>query len=274
MDRYNKIGLRAFQPSPPPMGAPAHTKKLSPGVYTLDSNRQGLYFRRMNLQNDEILELDDPIYRQVVEEMEQFWSRDMRAAFNRYKLMYKRGILLHGLPGTGKTCTIRRVMDQVVEKGGIALFNPEISWVPDAVEMIRLIEKETNHVLIVLEELEEILRRDEHGLLTLLDGQDQFDDVVYIGTTNYLRKIPDRIKRRPSRFCTVLESGFPNETARRQFIEHKLHPDDKGKVDIDFWVKETEGMTIDQLKDLVVQVLCFQKPLAVAIEAVKYFDYQ
>ena len=93
----------------------------------------------------------------------------------------------------------------------------------------------------------------------MLDGEMQVDNIVYVATTNYINKIPPRIKDRPSRFATVIEVGLPTPDVRRIFIENKTFPDEN--VDLDLWVKLTEGLTIDQIKDLIISVLCIGNDL-------------
>jgi SpoVK/Ycf46/Vps4 family AAA+-type ATPase len=97
----------------------------------------------------------------------------------------------------------------------------------------------------------------------LLDGETQVGNVVYLATTNYLSKIPSRIKNRPSRFARVIEVGQPNEEARRMYLTAKLQEDDLKYLEP--MVQATDGFVIDQLKDLVISVCCFGQPISEAV---------
>ena len=274
LDRFNIIGEGSFNPAKRPQGLPPHVDKLDPGMYKIQSHPLlGYYVDKMDVKSDEILALPDPVFDRVMRDIRKFWTKNMREQFAKYNLIFKRGILLHGKPGTGKSCLVNRVMEEAIKLGGLVFFNPSPDSLIDFVRMVKEIEKTDRYVLVVLEELERILRRNEHGLLTLLDGQQQMENVVYIATTNYIEDIPERIKKRPSRFCTVLEAGTPNAEARRMYLKHKIHDDDVNRVDLDFWVDQSDGMTIDQLKDMVVNVLCFDHSVEEAVEYAQSFDF-
>lgn len=241
------------------------TKKIEPGIYKVDKHMGNIIFTKHGVMSDEILELPNPVYQKVLSEASQFWTNEMKNKFSRYNLVYKRGILLYGTPGTGKTCIIMKVMEKIVNLGGIVLLDPNPILISEAVKGIRDVEGDNKPVLVVFEELEDVLGYAEQQLLQLLDGEEQVDNIVYVAATNYIDDIPPRIKNRPSRFATVLEVGPPPAEARRNYIESKLHADDVDKVNVDDWVEQTEGLTIDHLKDIVVSVLCFDHSIDDAV---------
>jgi hypothetical protein len=48
---------------------------------------------------------------------------------------------------------------------------------------------------------------------------------------------------------------LPNEDIRRAYIEHKLSEDDLKGIDIEEWIKKTEGMSLSHLKEVVISVI-------------------
>jgi len=134
------------------------------------------------------------------------------------------------------------------------------------VDCVRGIEQTDRPFMVVWEEFENWVENSESELLALLDGIQQVDNTIYIATTNYIDTIPERIKDRPSRFADVMEIGLPNATARRIFLEAKIHKTDN--VDIAMWVNETEGLSIDHLKDLIISVLVLGMSFEKALEKV------
>lgn len=248
-------------------GAPPTGKTIPPGVYSGGSSHAGLFLVPMNVTTDQLIKMPNTTSEQVVNDLLKFWSPETRAKFDNYGFIYKRGILLYGAPGTGKTCTIASVMEQVVGAGGIVLFNPNSDIVPDLVNGLREIEP-NKRVLVVFEEFDE--RCDDPSFLSLLDGEAQLEDVVYLATTNYIDDVPERIKNRPSRFALVLDVGAPNREARTLFLQAKLKGADLERVEE--WADKTEGLVIDQLKDLIVSVCCLDVPLDEAIDKIRKME--
>jgi len=78
---------------------------------------------------------------------------------------------------------------------------------------------------------------------------------VYIATTNYPEKLQERITNRPSRFDRRYKVETPNDEIRRAYILHKLKEEDVENVDIEEWVKRTDGMSLSHLKEVVISVI-------------------
>ncbi len=118
---------------------------------------------------------------------------------------------------------------------------------------------EPNRPLVVLlEDIDSIASESRYQtarLLNILDGVKQIEGVVYIATTNYPEKLQERITNRPSRFDRRYKVGSPNEEIRRAYINHKLNEEDIKGIDIDLWVKKTEGMSLSHLKEVVISVI-------------------
>ena len=182
---------------------------LPSGVYDLlyDSQQDELYFQAMDNNHDELIDLPDTSYDRVVSELERFLKPETKQLFKDYGYIYKRSSLLFGVPGTGKTCIVNRIANTVKEQGGIVLFNPNPGLLSKAFKRIKSTQPDTT-IVVIFEELDELMVRYEDDLLYALDGQAQEENVIYLATTNYIDKIPERIKR-PGRFSSVIEVAFP-----------------------------------------------------------------
>lgn len=266
VDHYQKSGNKYF------FGIPTQKEyKLNPGIYTIEITMSGeMYLASMSTMTDTLIRLPEFTSENVIKEVEKFWSAETKAKFAKRKLVYKRGIILHGQPGTGKSACIAQIMEAEVRQGGIVFFCPQPEMLHKAIKSIREIQGNIR-CLVVWEEFDEALESDESSYLSLLDGEMQIDNVVYIATTNYLERIPNRFKRRPSRFASIIEVGLPNAETRKAYLSNKIFEDEK--IDLDQWVKATEGFTIDHIKDLIISVLCLDIPFEEAIDRIKDNNY-
>lgn len=248
------------------------TDSLPAGAYKCRTTLDGMpYFSPIDILTDKIIDIPNSVTEEIVAEVNQFWSDGVSKKFKEYGLVHKRGILLAGRPGTGKTVTLAKTAEIVIEKlNGIVLFNPDADDLSSFLKLIKDIEPERK-ILVMWEEFDSILNRSESELLSLLDGEIQVGNIVYLATTNYLSRIPARIKNRPSRFAKVIEVVEPSEEARRAFLEAKLTPADK-KKHLEAMIQASEGFVMDQLKDLIISVCCFEYPIAEAVLKIKEME--
>ena len=237
---------------------------LPPGAYTLSFVPQSdtIFFQKVKMSYDTLIDLPSPEYEHVMREVNVFLNADTRQKFRDYGFLYKRSFLLHGTHGTGKTCLVNRVGEKVIAGGGIIIFNPDVALLKKAFSILD--DVQPNHTtMVIFEEFEELLAVDEGELLSLLDGEIQKDNVMYLATTNHFDQIPDRLKR-PGRFATILEVKFPNLEARRVYLTKKLLADDQSEVEN--WAQLSDGLSIDELKESVLSVKCLGNTLESTVE--------
>jgi len=227
-------------------------KKLKSAVYGIEADMNGLYFNKINLATDSLIDLDDTAGKKVIEGIREFWKS--RTLFKNYGIMFKRGVLLWGPPGSGKTVTVTMLMQDLIKAGGLVVIctNPAITTI--ALKQLRRIEPDRN-LIVVMEDIEEMVDNfGEHDLLSLLDGEHKIENVVNIATTNYPEKLGARMVNRPSRFDEVIKIGMPSANTRRKYLESsgiRLT-----KEEVEKWVRESEGFSIAHLKELVAAVGC------------------
>jgi len=243
---------------------------LEPGVYTLEYDDYipgGWYLDLFESKTEGLIYLPDGPAAHINESVERFLTQETKKAFDRYGLLYKRGVFLYGPPGTGKTVIIHQLSAMAKSKGMIVLMNPAPMGVDEVIDRVREIEGNQRAFMVVWEDLDYWIRRQEAALLNLLDGYNQTDNIFYVATTNYLDDVPPRIRCRPSRFAEVIEVGPPSAEMRRLFFQKKVQPEDN--IDLNEWVKKTEGFVIDQLKDVIISVLVLGLTLDDAIGKLK-----
>ena len=243
----------------------AVSNKLTPGLYHVRQNEftGEIFFSKTSHNHDNIVDIPSKEFTQVVSEMDLFLKPGTKEKFKEHGFLYKRSALLHGLPGTGKTCIVNRVAAEVIKGGGVVLFNPDIRLIQGAFEILEDVQPESM-TLVIFEEVNEILNRYEEQLLSILDGEVQKNNVMYLATTNFLEEIPARICR-PGRFSSIIEVGFPDAAARAVYLGTKL----KDKAKIAAIVEVTDGFSIDEVKETVLATECLNQTLFAVIDRIK-----
>lgn len=244
-------------------------ESLPAGCYKIESAGQVLIFAPKKVITDDLLRLPDSKSDEVIEEVEIFWT--LKHLFDKYGFSHKRGFLLWGPPGSGKTCTIAQIIDKMVKAGGIVLLADHPNSLSNMLSKFRQIEPD-RPLVVIWEDIDTII--DNYGeseVLSVLDGESQVDNVVFIATTNYPEKLDGRIVNRPSRFDRIVKIDMPNEGARRMYLEAKvgknlivMEEDDKGQTIAVDLVAQTKGLSIAHLRELIIGVYC-QKNKALAV---------
>lgn len=245
-------------------------KKLIPGVYEIDSNPQiGLYFERIPVKTEGLLRFPDTNSDMVVDEIQKFWSPEVEAKFKKHGLAYKRGIILWGPPGSGKSCTIRLIMSDVIDRGGVVVKFDDPYVFIDGMRVLRRIQPETP-VVVIMEDIDSTIEMySESEVLNILDGVNDVERTVFLATTNYPGKLGARIINRPSRFDKRFKIDFPSAPARKMYFEHIMDKEEIKEIDLDRWVKDTKKMSIAHLKELFINVCILKNDYEDAIETLE-----
>lgn len=230
------------------------------GIYEFKFNRDvnQITLKKQPFKTDELYQLPSYEIQDILKDIQDFWDR--RDKYREYNFVHKRGILMYGEPGCGKSGIIQLIAKQLIENNGIIINIKDYDDVDFFIDFIATFRKiEPNRPLIVLlEDLDSIVGENNYStskLLNILDGVKQIEDVVYIATTNYPEKLQERITNRPSRFDRRYKVELPNEEIREAYIRHKLKENDLKNVDIQEWVKRTEGMSLSHLKEVVISTI-------------------
>ena len=251
------------------------TTKLDKGIYNIGWNNtyDCHEFIKDKLNLDELLYLPNPVFEEVLNDIEYFWDNEDK--FIKYGFTYKRGILLFGEAGCGKTSLTALLSNIVINKKNGLVFSIKNSLDLENYNIaipkyLRAIESNTP-ILTLFEDLDGLLafKESETRLLNILDGFSQSRNIVNIGCTNYPENLKDRILNRPSRFDKRYYIGLPDATVRKFYLLHKIKEEDLLNINIDELVLKTEGLTIAHLGEFIKSVFIFGKNTNESIDQLK-----
>lgn len=246
---------------------------LPPGYYDLQVDNVGaLWFEPVRARGDRLLRFPDAATDKIVSEIETFWQREK--IYQRFGLPHKRGILLYGPPGSGKTCTLQLLARDVVAREGIVLiYQPEIFI--HAYRQIRHIQPDTP-IVVLMEDLDAILKRhDESTVLNTLDGADTIEKTVFVATTNYPELLGERIINRPSRFDRRLFVGDPSPVARKMYLDDLIQDRKfESEATVEQMVRDTEGMSLAHVKELFVMHAVIGAPYKEAVANLREMHFE
>ena len=235
------------------------TDALPSGMYKLTHiDNIGLCFDKQIIETDDLIILPDTASEEVVNEIERFWT--FKDEFQKRGYLHKRGILLWGDPGSGKTSTIQLINKNIIENGGIVVMaNCPPHLITGCLQLLRRIERD-RRVVVIMEDFDTLVEDNgENEYLALLDGESQVDNVVFIATTNYPEKLDKRFIDRPSRFDLIKLIPFPGKAARRLYFETKEPT--LTEEELDDWVNKSKGMSIAHLKEMIIANKCYGTPI-------------
>lgn len=266
--QWSVVGDGSFIP------APATRKDLPPGLYEITWNNKmsDWAFLRQPLNTDELYELPTEEISEILGDIKRFWQKI--ETYKKYNLMHKRGILLYGDPGCGKSGILQLCMKHIIsDLSGIVINlkdEDSIKAYAESIPKFRQIEP-TRPLVVIIEDIDSVAGDSNYStsvLLNILDGIKQIENVVYIATTNYPEKLEERITNRPSRFDRRYYIAPPSSEVREAYLKNKIGKS-KIKIDIKKWVKDTEGLSMSHLKELFISVVVLDNDYDTAISHLK-----
>jgi hypothetical protein len=238
---------------------------ISPGFYTVESQM----FGGNTLVNADVSDIEEPILNNdlnniLKNEIIAFTKKQKQ--YEEHKLEYKRGILLYGLPGMGKTAFIKTFCKQI-KAISILLDKNDMSATNYVKKLLASEALKDKLKIVVIEDIDGMHAGVRSELLNFLDVVSPCHKTIFIATTNFPENLDIAITNRPSRFDSVYKVEAPNEQSRKQLIQ-KFFPDIT-KKELDKAIKETDGFSGAYFKELFVYSFLTELKLLDAIEAIK-----
>ena len=168
----------------------------------------------------------------------------------------KRGLLLYGPPGVGKTHTVRYLMSNLVDTTVIQLTGNALHLIAEACSIARALQP----AMVVVEDVDLIAEdRGRHPgehpllfqLLNEMDGLAEDADVVFVLTTNRADLLEPALAARPGRVDQAVALELPDVAARRALVELYRGGLAVDTSRLDDVLARTDGVTASFLKELL-----------------------
>lgn len=239
--------------------------KIPAGCYsiTMDRNDGSMIFTGKRIKIDDILSFKDGLTEKFLKEVNDFWSK--QKVFKENGFLHRRGYLLYGSQGTGKSSIVWQVAQDVIKRDGVVFVCQNPEFFSKGLTVFRQVESE-RPIVCVFEDIDAIIHKyGETEILQLLDGDNQVDRVINIATTNYPELLDKRIVSRPRRFDRLYKILIPSDSVRIQFLKRKL-PKTANQKD---WINKTKGLSFAALTESLISVLCLGNDLNETVEILK-----
>jgi hypothetical protein len=168
----------------------------------------------------------------------------------------KRGLLLFGPPGTGKTFSVMYLCSRMPERTVVLLSGQAAPTLGQAAAIARSLQPS----MLVLEDVDLVaMERTLPGmgsnpllfqLLNEMDGLNEDADVIFVLTTNRVELLEPALAARPGRIDQAVEIRLPDSDCRRRLLYRYLRGLRIQDVDLDTLVEQTAGVSPAFLKEL------------------------
>jgi len=201
------------------------TQALHDEIYVFDDmswNKDAKLFKAVQGSSWDDVIIDANMKRNLMHDVQGFF--DNRALYERMQVPWKRGVILHGVPGNGKTISIKALINSLAARSIPSLYVKSLDSCSGPKWSIQRIFKRARKMapcLLVFEDLDSMVEdKTRSYFLNEVDGLESNEGILMIGSTNHLDRLDSAITKRPSRFDRKYHFKVPGEQERITYCRY------------------------------------------------------
>jgi hypothetical protein len=206
--------------------------------------------RQPRVASSELL-MSEALRRRIDADILRFFTDDVAQLYRAMEVPYRRGVLLHGPPGNGKTSLIRYIGVQLPQVP-VLILRPAANFDSDDLEEVIRRWTQQSPAILIIEDLNWLLEQvNVSTFLNLLDGIDSRagNGLLVIATTNHPNDLDPAINNRPGRFDLVIEVSSPDVPLRVEFL--RRHLADVAAATVEKVAMEADNLSFAHLQEIV-----------------------
>ncbi len=170
----------------------------------------------------------------------------------------KKGLLLHGPPGTGKTHTLHYLAGCLPDHTTLLISAEQVGLLDEYIQLARFLQP----AMVVLEDVDLIARTRTtmrnpceesllNKLLNEMDGLREDAALLFVLTTNRPEDLESALAARPGRIDQAIEFPLPDEAGRRKLIRLYAGRLRLAEGTVEQMVRKTKGASAAFIKELM-----------------------
>jgi hypothetical protein len=204
------------------------------------------------------LVLSNAVRQRLDAEVVGFFSERAASLYAKLGVPYRRGVLLYGPPGNGKTSIIRALAAKLPAVSGFVL-RPTGSFDDDDFATVVKRWTAAAPAIFVIEDLNWLFpnRVNVSTFLNLIDGLEtpRAGGLMLVASTNHPETLDPALSDRPGRFDVTLEVPSPEASGRKEFFVRALGSDAAGGLPDEATLvklaRDTAGLSFAHLREVV-----------------------
>jgi len=238
--------------------------KLPSDYYKVKYSDYGFYLAKAEDTNYSN-ESNSPKVLNLIKEVKSFW--ELEKEYKKIKLAFSKGILIYGPPGNGKSIVLNSLVKETIDANGLAI---DIDEPEDYMLFVSIIKKmePKRKVILTIKNIDYMI--DKFGFISVIDMIDKMsksNNLIYVATTSSIDRIDEILYNNSSSFDKKIKIESPSSKEREEFIQNKIsdlkteQQEDTESITIDIkkWIRDTEGFSFSNLKELIVSVILYKE---------------